>query len=537
MRAEPIARAELLRDCHRELLFEASLHVDRGQLVQFLSRPTRKLSRFTLDVGLLRVALRADRHVLPHGHRHRSGDKARHAGDQDGLLRRRGRRDTNHEACDRHDPVVCPEHRGAQPPCAPTPMLLSHPFDNLLPRGISGCAFVNGRLGACAGADGGAYHGVMETDVVCGMQVDPASAAGVSQFEGKNYYFCSKGCKTKFDANPRQFLQPQTVNAEAPGVKPEVPAAEWTCPMHPQIVRNGPGPCPICGMALEPRTVTLEEGPNAELIDMSRRFWVSAALAAVLLVLAMGEYLPGDFMKGLRSARWSGWLELALATPVVLWGGWPFFVRGWMSIVNRSLNMFTLIALGVSVSYVYSVVATVFPDWFPASFRDDAGRVGVYFEAAAVIVALILLGQVLELRARSQTGAAIRKLLGMAAKSARRIGEDGKEEDVPLEAVKVGDRLRVRPGEKVPVDGVVLEGSSAVDESMVTGEPIPVEKQPGDQVVGATINGTGALVMRAEKVGADTLLARIVRWWRRRSAAARRSRSWPTRSRATSCRP
>ena len=284
-------------------------------------------------------------------------------------------------------------------------------------------------------------------------------------------------------------LEPVTV---APVTK-----TKWTCPMHPEIVRDAPGSCPICGMALEPRTVTIEEPPNPELVDMSRRFRISAVLTAPLLAGAMGGFMPG-------------WLELALASPVCLWGAWPFFVRGWHSIVNRRLNMFTLIALGVSVAYGYSVVATLVPAIFPAGFRDGSGDVGVYFEVSAVIVTLILLGQVLELRARSQTGTAIRKLLGLAATSARRIRADGAEEDVPLEAVLVGDRLRVRPGEKIPVDGVVLDGASAVDEAMVTGEPIPVEKRPNDRVVGATLNGTGSLVIQAEKVGADTLLSRIV---------------------------
>jgi Cu+-exporting ATPase len=280
--------------------------------------------------------------------------------------------------------------------------------------------------------------------------------------------------------------------------------------MHPEIQRDGPGSCPICGMALEPRAVTVEEAPSPELLDMTRRFWVSAALTLPLLVIAIGDYVPGRPLAQLMASGLGGWLELALATPIVLWGGWPFFVRGWQSLVNRSLNMFTLIALGVSVAYVYSVVAALVPGIFPSSFRDQSGEVAVYFEAASVIVTLILLGQVLELRARGQTSAAIKTLLGMAAKSARRIREDGSEEDVALDAVTVGDRLRVRPGEKVPVDGVVLEGTSSVDESMVTGEPIPVEKQPGDRVVGATVNGTGSLVIRAEKVGAETLLSRIV---------------------------
>ena len=343
-------------------------------------------------------------------------------------------------------------------------------------------------------------------DPVCGMTIDPDRAAGHVDYLGDTYYFCGRGCVEKFRADPARFVNRRP---EPAVTTPAARVQEYTCPMHPQVRQLGPGSCPICGMALEPVTATLDEGPNEELVDMSRRFRVSVALTVPLLLLAMGEYLPGPLAR-VSAAPWFAWLELALATPVVLWGAWPFFERGWMSVVNRSLNMFTLIALGVSVAYIYSVVAAVFPGWFPASFRDDLGRVGVYFEVSAVIVTLILLGQVLELRARSQTSSAIRKLLGMAATSARRIRDDGAEEDVPLEAVHVGDRLRVRPGEKVPVDGVVLEGASAVDESMVTGEPIPVEKHTGDRVVGATINGTGSLVIRAEKVGADTLLARIV---------------------------
>jgi P-type Cu+ transporter len=288
--------------------------------------------------------------------------------------------------------------------------------------------------------------------------------------------------------------------------------AEWTCPMHPEVVRAAPGACPICGMALEPRMATgaaAEESP--ELRDMTRRFWVSAVFTLPLVVLAMGMMLPGDPFARLLPPRALGWLELLLATPVVLWGGWPFFVRGWTSLVHRRLNMFTLIALGVGVAYLYSVAARLAPGIFPAGFRDAHGVVGAYFEAAAVIVTLVLLGQVLELRARGRTGAAIKALLGLAPKTARRLRPDGGEEDVPLDQVQVGDRLRVRPGEKVPVDGVVEEGVSAVDESMVTGEPIPVEKKPGDRVVGATVNGTGALVIRAERVGAETLLAQIVR--------------------------
>ena len=298
-------------------------------------------------------------------------------------------------------------------------------------------------------------------------------------------------------------------------LEPAAPAApatrtEWTCPMHPEILRDAPGACPICGMALEPRTVRAEEEDNPELRDMTRRFWVGAALAVPLVLLAMGRHLAPGWMPDAITPRVASWLELLLATPVVVWGGWPFFVRGFWSVVRKSLNMFTLIALGTGVAYGYSVVAVVAPGVFPASFRGHGGQVGVYFEAAAVIVVLVLLGQVLELRARSRTGAAIRALLGLAPKTARRIEPDGGERDVPLDEVVPGDRLRVRPGEKVPVDGVVVEGTSAVDESMVTGEPIPAEKRPGDRLIGATVNGTGSLVMEAERVGADTLLARIV---------------------------
>jgi Cu+-exporting ATPase len=297
-------------------------------------------------------------------------------------------------------------------------------------------------------------------------------------------------------------------------LEPVTPAAatrvEWTCPMHPEIVRDAPGSCPICGMALEPRTITLEEEANPELRDMTLRFWVALALSVPLVLVAMSHLLPVQALSRIVPEGARMWIELALATPICTWAAWPFYVRALRSVVNRSLNMFTLIGIGVSVAYVYSVVAALFPDLFPASFRDARGEVAVYFEAATVIVTLVLLGQVIELRARGRTGAAIRKLLGLAPKLARRIRDDGTEEDVPLEAVEIGDRLRVRPGEKIPVDGVVLEGASAVDESMLTGEPIPAEKTPGAKVVGATVNGTGSLVMRAEKVGADTMLARIV---------------------------
>ncbi|MGB5195519.1 MAG: copper-translocating P-type ATPase [Candidatus Deferrimicrobium sp.] len=296
---------------------------------------------------------------------------------------------------------------------------------------------------------------------------------------------------------------------------------EWVCPMHPEIVRDAPGSCPKCGMALEPRTAAAGEEENAELVDMRRRFWISVALTIPLVLVAMGEHLPGHPIARIATMSTLGWLQLVLATPVVLWGGWPFFVRGWQSVVHRSLNMFTLIGLGVGVAYLYSLVAKLFPGIFPPSFRLEGGEVAVYFEAAAAIVTLVLLGQVLELKARSRTGAAVKALLGLSPKTARRLREDGSEEDVPLDQVHLGDRLRVRPGEKVPVDGVVLEGTSAVDESMVSGEAIPVEKNPGDRVVGATVNGTGSFILKAERVGAETLLARIVRM----VAEAQRSRA------------
>jgi Cu+-exporting ATPase len=409
---------------------------------------------------------------------------------------------------------------------------------------------------------------VTPVDPVCGMKVETATAKFRAQHDGKEYFFCSAGCLAKFQSSPETILStppkpmgsglvslgagPEMASAPAkpagsadgagksgvrayvcpmcadvrqtaPGpcpkcgmaLEPEspvLPAAktEWTCPMHPEIVRLGPGNCPICGMALEPRTVTLLEEENPELRDMTRRFWVSTALTVPLLAIVMGSMLsPHSFMSGV----WKDglpWLELMLATPVVLWGGWPFFQRGWASVVfNRSTNMFTLIAMGTGVAYLYSVIATLFPGIFPASFRSMGDRPDVYFEAAAAIVTLVLLGQVLELRARSQTSSAIRALLDLSPKMARVITE-ATERDIPLEQVTTGDKLRVRPGEKVPVDGVVLEGSSAVDESMITGESIPVEKTPGSRVIGATVNGNGSLVMRAERVGSETMLAQIV---------------------------
>jgi Cu+-exporting ATPase len=286
---------------------------------------------------------------------------------------------------------------------------------------------------------------------------------------------------------------------------------EYTCPMHPQIVRNEPGNCPICGMALEPRTISAGAEQNPELRDMTRRFWVSVALTLPVFISAMSAHLPGNPLHQLAQGRFWTWFEMSLASPVVLWGAWPFFVRAWQSVVNRSPNMFTLVGLGVGVSYTYSLVAALFPDIFPAAFRDQMGGAAVYFEAAAVITTLVLLGQVLELRARSQTGAAIKTLLGLAPKTARVVDADGSETDLPLDQVKAGLRLRVRPGEKIPVDGVVLEGRSSIDESMITGEPIPVEKNPGDRVTGATLNANGSLIMQADRVGADTLLSQIVR--------------------------
>ena len=360
-------------------------------------------------------------------------------------------------------------------------------------------------------------------DPVCGMQAKETSPHR-HVHAGAEYRFCSAGCLAKFRAEPERYLAKPEAGPHPPAGRTSPPAAAgetYTCPMHPEVRRQGPGTCPICGMALEARTATLEEAENPELADMTRRFWVGVCLSAPLLVVAMGDMLPGRPIEHLLGATLASWIQLALATPVVLWAGWPFFVRGWQSIPNRSPNMFTLIALGVSMAYLESVLATVAPQVFPSAFREHGGRVAAYFEAAAVIVTLVLLGQVLELRARSRTSSAIRALLGLAPKTARRVRPDGSEEDVPLDQVAVGDRLRVRPGEKVPVDGLVVEGESAVDESMVSGEPIPSEKIRGSRVIGATINGTGSLVMQAERVGAETLLARIVQM----VAQAQRSRA------------
>lgn len=390
-------------------------------------------------------------------------------------------------------------------------------------------------------------------DPVCGMDADPEAVSGVRDHGGRTYFFCSQACLEKFRADPARYLtsspegglryissnppshRPTRDNLHTCPMHPEIrrhgpgscpkcgmalepltsaPAAirtEYVCPMHAEIVRAEPSSCPICGMALEPRTAIGEEETNPELADMTGRFWVSLVLSAAVLFLAMSETIPGQPVQRALSARLLLCLQLALATPVVLWGGWPFFERGWSSIVNRSLNMFTLIALGTGTAYFYSVVATLFPGVFPASFRGRGGEPAVYFEAAAVITALVLLGQVLELRARSQTSSAIKALLGLAPKTARLLRDDGTEADIPLDRVKSGDRLRIRPGEKVPVDGKVVDGTSFVDESMITGEPIPVEKSAGSRVTGGTVNGTGSLVMRAERIGSDTLLAQIVR--------------------------
>jgi Cu+-exporting ATPase len=397
------------------------------------------------------------------------------------------------------------------------------------------------------------------TDPVCGMSTDDPNAFQPFKQDGKTYFFCSEHCLTKFKSDPARYavakiegtpsngmdkkngniytcpMHPE-VKQDGPGTCPQCGMAlepmtpvvaptrtEYTCPMHPEIVQDTPGTCPKCGMALELRTVSLaEEEGNPEYAYMLRRFVLGALLTVPLVIITMREMLPGGhFIENMTSARNLGWLELILATPVVLWAGWPFYVRAVQSVINRSLNMFTLIGLGVSVAYIYSLIAVLFPHLFPKAMQGVDGSVGVYFEAAAVIVILILLGQVMELRARSQTGAAIKALLGLAPKTARKVDDDGKEKDIPLEHVKPGDRLRVRPGEKVPVDGAVLEGASAVDESMISGEPIPISKQAGDKVIGATVNGTGSLIMQAEKVGSDTVLARIVRM----VAEAQRSRA------------
>jgi Cu+-exporting ATPase len=343
------------------------------------------------------------------------------------------------------------------------------------------------------------------TDPVCGMTVKTADARNKAQHDGHTYYFCSPRCLAKFTAEPLRYLKPAAAPA-APAVKP---GTIYTCPMHPEIRQAGPGSCPICGMALEPAEARLDEGPNEELLDMTRRLWIGAALAVPVLAVDMGGHLFG--IDALLPHGMKNWLLLVLATPVVLWAGWPFFVRGAQSVARRSLNMFTLIALGTGVAWLYSVVATVAPGLFPAALRDADGTMAVYFEPASIIVVLVLVGQVLELRARDATGGAIKALLGLAPRTAMRVGADGKDSEVAIDQIAVGDALRVRPGEKVPVDGMVIEGSGTVDESTITGEPLPVVKESGARVIGGTVNTSGAFVMKAELVGSDTMLARIVK--------------------------
>ncbi|MHB1217145.1 MAG: heavy metal translocating P-type ATPase [Alphaproteobacteria bacterium] len=368
--------------------------------------------------------------------------------------------------------------------------------------------------GCCARHGQPAHGAVSAKDPVCGMVVDPAKSPRRYEHAGKTYNFCSAGCRTKFVADPDKYLKP---------VLPPSGASDaiYTCPMHPEIRQIGPGSCPICGMALEPVAPSAEMAPNPELADMTRRFWIGGALTLPVVVLEMGGHIPALGLHDLVPHALSAWLQFAFAAPVVLWAGFPFFARGWASLRGFHLNMFTLIAVGTGAAFLYSAIAVLAPGLFPAGFRGTDGGVAVYFEAASVIIVLVLLGQVLELRARERTGDAIRALLSLAPKIARRVKPDGGEEDVPLGDVRVGDSLRVRPGERIPVDGVVVEGRGAVDESMVTGESMPVEKAPGERVIGGTLNGRGSLVMRADKVGADTMLARIVQM----VADAQRSRA------------
>jgi P-type Cu+ transporter len=393
--------------------------------------------------------------------------------------------------------------------------------------------------------------GAKYRDPVCGMEVSNTDRDLSYEFKGDRYYFCSRNCRERFEADPEKYLNPESdasetegriytcpmhpeVRQDAPGdcpkcgmaLEPETAEApgqktEWTCPMHPEIVQSEPGDCPKCGMALEPRTVSIGAEENQEYIYMRNRFWDSAVLSLPLVLIAMRNMLGLGFIENVIDPKLLHWGEFMLATPVVLWGGWVFYKRAWKSIVTWNLNMFTLIGLGTAVAYIYSLVVVFLPDIFPAAFRSEEGTVAVYFEAAAVIVTLVLLGQMLEQRARSRTGVAIKALLGLAPKTARRINTDGSEEDVPLDQVQEGDKLRVRPGEKIPVDGKVLEGSSNVDESMITGEPVPVEKKKGERVIGATVNTTGSLVMQAEKVGAESVLSQIVQM----VAEAQRSRA------------
>ena len=343
-----------------------------------------------------------------------------------------------------------------------------------------------------------------ETDPVCGMEVNPETSRHRFDHGGRTFHFCCAGCRTKFATDPHKYLTPQEPVSEAPA------GAIFTCPMHPEIRQTGPGSCPICGMALEPLTVSAEPEANPELVDMTRRFWIGVVLAIPLILLDMGGHIPALDLHRLIAPGVANWLELVLATPVALWAGWPFFMRAWASLVSRNFNMFTLIALGTGAAWLYSVVATVVPGLFPPSVHMPDGSVPVYFEAAAVITVLVLLGQILELRAREQTGDAIRALLNLAPKTARRLTANGADEEIAITDIHRGDRLRVRPGEAVPVDGEVLDGGSAVDESMVTGESMPVAKHPDDRLIAGTLNGTGVLIMRADRVGSETTLARIV---------------------------
>lgn len=372
---------------------------------------------------------------------------------------------------------------------------------------------------SCCGGNGdhAHNHGAAATkvlDPVCGMTVDPATSKHRFDHHGETFHFCSAGCRTKFAADPAKYLAKDKASA------PEMPEGTiYTCPMHPEISQVGPGACPICGMALEPEVASLETGPNPELADMTRRFWVGGALALPAVVLEMGGHLAGPH--NWIDQTLSNWIQLVFATPVVLWAGWPFFVRGWQSLLTRNLNMFTLIAMGTGVAYVYSLIGTIAPQIFPATFRGHEGAVAVYFEAAAVITVLVLLGQVLELRARDATSGAIKALLQLAPKTARRVDADGSEYEVEIDTLHAGDRLRVRPGEKVPVDGIILEGRSSLDESFVTGESMPVTKETGAKVIAGTLNQSGGFIMRADKVGRETLLSQIVQM----VADAQRSRA------------
>src|SRR4030088_723196 len=380
-------------------------------------------------------------------------------------------------------------------------------------------AIAGGASKGCGGGHGHSDHDhhtdgkANVRDPVCGVSCAPGKRRHRFDHRGETFHFCSAGCRTKFAADPKGYLDNNKFKADVPE------GAIYTCPMHPQIRQTGPGSCPICGMALEPEVASLDAPPNPELADMTRRFWIGLALSVPPVVLEMGGHLVGGH--GWIDQTLSNWIQLVFATPVVLWAGWPFFVRGWQSLVTRNLNMFTLIAMGTGVAYVYSLIGTIAPDIFPATFRGHGGAVAVYFEAAAVITVLVLLGQVLELRAREATSGAIKALLQLAPKTARLVDENGTDHEVQIDSLNVGDKLRVRPGEKVPVDGVILEGRSSLDESLVTGESMPVTKEVGAKVIAGTLNQSGSFVMRADKVGRDTLLSQIVKM----VAEAQRSRA------------